>query len=135
MYGDMGIVQYSYYTVEHVTHLVDNSNANVDFIYQAGDFGYGDDRDPMFYEVSWDLFFTQMQLPMTKVPYMVAPGNHEENCGSDICNFYASNFTVFNNRFNMPASQSGAVNNMWFSFNYGNIHFISISTETDYPNW
>ena len=34
----------------------------------------------------------------------------------------------------MPAVESGAVNNMWFSFDYGLVHFISIDTEVDYPN-
>ena len=129
----MGIVQYAYETVRHVSNYIDNNS--VDFIYQAGDYGYGDDRDPMYYEVSWDLFFTQMQLAMTSIPYMAAVGNHEHSCGSDTCDFYANNFTVYNNRFNMPAAESGAVNNLWYSFNYGNVHFISISTETDFPNW
>jgi len=88
----------------------------------------------MFYELSWDLFFDQMTLAMTQVPYMAAPGNHEENCGSSICDVYANNFTVYNNRFRMPYEESGATSNMWFSFNYANVHFVSISTETDFPN-
>ena len=33
----------------------------------------------------------------------------------------------------MPAVESGAVNNMWFSFDYGLVHFISVDTETGYP--
>lgn len=133
MYGDMGIVQYSYYTVEHVSKMVDEWD--IDFIYHSGDMGYGDDRASMYYELCWNLFFAQLSIPMTKVPYMVAPGNHEESCGSDSCHFYANNFTVYNHRFKMPYEESGAPTNMWFSFDYANVHFITISTETDFPDW
>lgn len=43
-----------------------------------------------------------------------------------------SNFTAYNGRFHMPAEESGGVLNMWYSFNYENVHFISIDTETGY---
>jgi hypothetical protein len=78
MYGDMGIFEYSYETVVRITQLV--NNGHIDMIYHSGDFGYGDDRQPAFYELSWDLFFHQMQLVMTKIPYMVTVGNHEVRC-------------------------------------------------------
>lgn len=136
IYGDMGIFEYSYHTVQHVSTLVGESDLNIDLIYQSGDYGYGNDRDAMYYETSWNMFFDQMTLPMRKVPYMTAPGNHEADCGHAECNFYASNFTVYNSRFRMPSEESGAPagQNMWFSFNYGNVHWVTISTETDFPN-
>jgi len=34
----------------------------------------------------------------------------------------------------MPARQSGGINNMYFSFDYGQVHFISVDTEVGYPN-
>lgn len=34
----------------------------------------------------------------------------------------------------MPSKPSGGVGNMWYSFNYQNLHIINIDTETDYPN-
>lgn len=35
----------------------------------------------------------------------------------------------------MPSKKaSGGVGNMWYSFNYQNLHIININTETDYPN-
>jgi hypothetical protein len=43
------------------------------------------------------------------------------------------NFTAYLHRFRMPFAESGAVNNMWHSFDYGLVHFVSISTETDFP--
>jgi acid phosphatase type 7 len=47
---------------------------------------------------------------------MTTPGNHES--------FY--NWTAFNNRYKMP--QNGN-ENFWFSFDYGNVHTVSLSTE------
>ncbi len=44
-----------------------------------------------------------------------------------------SNFTSYNHRYRMPSQESGGVLNMHYSFNYGNIHFISLDTETGYP--
>jgi acid phosphatase len=34
----------------------------------------------------------------------------------------------------MPGEESGGVGNFWYSFDYGNAHFISIDGETDYAN-
>jgi hypothetical protein len=44
-----------------------------------------------------------------------------------------SNFTSYNGRFRMPSKESGGVLNMHYSFNYGNVHFISIDSETGFP--
>ena len=33
----------------------------------------------------------------------------------------------------MPWKESGGVNNMWHSYDYSNVHFIMMDTETDYP--
>ena len=41
------------------------------------------------------------------------------------------NFTAFDHRFNMPSN--GAAN-MWYSFDYGGVHYVAINTETDFPN-
>jgi hypothetical protein len=35
----------------------------------------------------------------------------------------------------MPSKASGGAKNMWYSFNLGLIHFVVISTETDYPGY
>jgi len=44
------------------------------------------------------------------------------------------NFTAYNHRYRMPANESGSNTNMFYSFDYSFVHFISISSETDYPN-
>lgn len=47
---------------------------------------------------------------------MTTPGNHES--------FY--NWTAFTNRYKMPLNGN---ENFWFSYDYGNVHMISLSTE------
>jgi acid phosphatase len=34
----------------------------------------------------------------------------------------------------MPGHESGGVGNMWYSFDYGLVHFVAISSETDFPS-
>jgi hypothetical protein len=42
------------------------------------------------------------------------------------------NFTAYRSRFRMPYNIASKGENMWYSWNYRNIHFVSISTETDF---
>ena len=63
-------------------------------------------------------------------------GNHESACNEAtpaVCTEGQRNFTSYRERYRMPAVESGAVNNMYFSFDYGLVHFISIDTEVGYP--
>ena len=50
---------------------------------------------------------------------MTTPGNHE--------GFY--NWTAFSNRYKMPHERSGGYGNFWYSYDYGNVHVTSLSTE------
>jgi hypothetical protein len=43
-----------------------------------------------------------------------------------------SNFSAYNTRWNMPSAHSAGTQNMWYSFDYGAVHFTSIDTETDF---
>ncbi len=43
-----------------------------------------------------------------------------------------SNFSSYNARWNMPSSHSDGVENMWYSYDYGAVHFTAINTETDF---
>src|ERR1051326_5078173 len=45
-----------------------------------------------------------------------------------------TNFTGFRNHFPMPSHQSGGVENFWYSWDYGMVHFVQVNTETDFPN-
>jgi hypothetical protein len=72
---------------------------------------------------------------------MVTVGNHETECHSPACLLspfkknHLGNYTAYNARFKMPSAESQGVKNMWYSFEYGPIHFTTISSETDYPNF
>jgi hypothetical protein len=43
-----------------------------------------------------------------------------------------NNFSAYNARFAMPSLESGGVMNMWYSWDWGPVHFTSINTETDF---
>lgn len=71
---------------------------------------------------------------------MVSVGNHESECHSPACLLHhkeyglpLSNFSAYNARWNMPSAASGGAANMWYSFNFGPVHFVSLNSETDFP--
>lgn len=68
----------------------------------------------------WDNFFREMENATARVPYMVAAGNHEH--------YY--NFSGYRTRFTMPGL-AAATGNLWYSFDYGGVHFAVFSTEHD----
>lgn len=86
-----------------------------DAIIHAGDFAY--DMDSENGKVG-DEFMNQIQPIAAYVPYMTCPGNHEE----------ANNFSDYRARFSMPGGTEG----LFYSFNMGPVHFVSISTEVYY---
>ncbi|KKA30953.1 hypothetical protein TD95_001328 [Thielaviopsis punctulata] len=120
----------------------------------------------VLYESNWDLWQQWMNPITSKVPYMTMPGNHEASCAEfdgannimtaylnddkpdssapkkDL-NYYSCppsqrNFTAYQNRFRMPGSETNGVGSMWYSFDYGLAHFVSLDGETDYaysPEW
>jgi len=144
IYGDLG------YGVEgnavETRAQLDRVAAEYDWVLHVGDIGYADDyylHDPLTfgYEKVYDGYMNWIQNVSATKAYMVLPGNHEGECHSPICLVDSSigdklrNFTAYNSRFRMPAQESLASGaNMWFSFNYGSVHFIAVDTETDYPN-
>lgn len=98
----------------------------------CGDISYANDH-PLRYEDTWNSWFSSMQPAMARIPYMVAPGNHESWCRNPLCASQTANFTTFKEKFRMPGNESGSTTNMFYSFDYYNIHFIAIDTENDYP--
>eukprot|EP01087_Luapelamoeba_hula_P008112 TRINITY_DN2011_c0_g1_i1.p1 TRINITY_DN2011_c0_g1~~TRINITY_DN2011_c0_g1_i1.p1 ORF type:complete len:443 (+),score=71.85 TRINITY_DN2011_c0_g1_i1:1274-2602(+) len=123
-FGDMGITN-SHSTIASLAAL----GKDVDFYYHVGDISYANDRHSDLYETVWTAWFQNMTNIMPFSPYMVLPGNHEAKSGAPLLP-WSENFEVFNQRFRMPSDKG---NNMWYSFNYKNIHFVSMSTETDFP--
>jgi predicted MPP superfamily phosphohydrolase len=92
---------------------------NYNFILHTGDLPYAWKGQ----ENKWDEWGRLVEPLSSKVPYMVTPGNHEDNY----------NFMSYKNRFsNITGVNSQSNNNLYYSFNYGHIHFISLSTEHPY---
>lgn len=100
------------------------------------------------YEALLNTYYQQMEGLTAYKQYMVSPGNHEANCNNggtsdkknnitytaDMCFEGQTNFTGLRNHFRMPAEESGGVGPMWYSFDYGLVHFVSINTETDFED-
>ncbi|KAJ9581518.1 hypothetical protein L9F63_023309, partial [Diploptera punctata] len=111
IFGDMG-----YKNATSLPYLTtDVSKKMYDAIFHLGDIAYdlymGNGRVA-------DKFMELIQPIAAHVPYMVCPGNHEEY----------KNYRHYKKLFKMPGTSEG----LWYSFNLGPAHFISISTEVYY---
>jgi hypothetical protein len=114
----------------------------------VGDIGYIDDsfahaggQFHFVYEETYSGYMNWLQNLSSNIPYMVSPGNHESECHIDTCllkekeyGLRLNNFTAFNHRWHMPHATSGGALNMWYSFNQGLVHWVSLNTETDFPS-
>jgi len=116
-----------------------------DMVWHLGDIAYADDAfgHALFgfsYETCYNGFMNWMQNLSATMPYMVSVGNHESECHSPGCFLHPSkggalgNFSAYNTRWHMPSAESGGAMSMWYSWNYGPVHFISVNTETDFPD-
>jgi phosphodiesterase/alkaline phosphatase D-like protein len=83
------------------------------FLVHAGDLSYADGL-----ESRWDTWGNMIQPLSSHVPWMVAAGNHE----------IFDLFVTYQNRFRMPPN--GDKGNLFYSFNYGLVHHITLDSET-----
>jgi UDP-2,3-diacylglucosamine pyrophosphatase LpxH len=90
----------------------------IDAILHVGDIAYDmkDDNGK-----KGDKFLKMIQPIASRIPYQVIPGNHEQE--EDL------QYKQYNHRFNMIDSKTGDVNNHFYSFNIGLVHFIGINTQ------
>ncbi|TDH69901.1 hypothetical protein CCR75_006261 [Bremia lactucae] len=143
VYGDMGTEANSIATNKYVNALT----GKVEFIYHIGDISYADNdfltaktAFGFFYEELFNKFMNSLTNVMRHLAYMVVVGNHEAECHSPTCLLSDSkqrqlgNYSAYNARFRMPSPESNGALNMWYSFDYGSVHFTTISSETDFPN-
>ncbi len=112
-----------------------------DFYLHLGDIAYGD-----FYylltNASYEGILNEWQCRMQSITagkaYMTLPGNHDVTCRdpviSDLCPNMEQNFSTYLHRWYMAGDEDGGFQNMWYSFDYGQAHFIIIDTETDFPD-
>lgn len=135
--GDMGVTN-SADTIAVLQRSL--SEKSLEWVYHVGDISYADDRDEIgsnpLYDIVYDQFLDDIEGISSTKPYMVLPGNHDAGChgyGNLGCLDVHVNYTYFRDRFRMPHQQSGSNTNMWYSFDYSLVHFVSLSTETDYP--
>jgi len=131
--GDMGIRESSGVSASMIKHM-DTYN----WVLDVGDLGYADDYILYLsnYEQVYSDFMDEIENISSTYPFMVLPGNHEATCNEAtpiVCDKSLQNFTAYRTRWRMPSDESGGTQNMWHSFDYGPIHFVQISTETDFP--
>lgn len=129
IYGDMG-TNNSGDTISDVLAL--SSNDEIDFYIHLGDISYANDH-PLRYENIWNQWFSDMEPATSHKPYMVSVGNHESWCRNPVCAIQTLNFTTYKEKFRMPGPECGTYTNMFYSYDYYNVHYISISTESDFP--
>uniref|UniRef100_A0A2A4JZY1 Purple acid phosphatase n=1 Tax=Heliothis virescens TaxID=7102 RepID=A0A2A4JZY1_HELVI len=111
IYGDLGNAN-----AQSLPYLQDETERNhFDLILHVGDFAYNLEYSNA---LVGDEFMRQIQPIAAIVPYMTCPGNHE----------HAYNFSNYASRFSMPGRDSS----LFYSFDVGPVHFVSISTEVYY---
>ena len=140
-------------TVEALAALL----SEYDFLWHPGDIAYADywlkeeyqgylpnltiSDGYKVYEQILNAFYNQIQPFSSLKPYMVGPGNHEADCDNGgyktwtnlICLPGQTNFEGFNSHWRMPSALLGGTKNMWYSFDYGLVHYVQFDTETDFP--
>eukprot|EP01062_Namystynia_karyoxenos_P062540 TRINITY_DN5543_c0_g2_i1.p1 TRINITY_DN5543_c0_g2~~TRINITY_DN5543_c0_g2_i1.p1 ORF type:complete len:447 (+),score=165.48 TRINITY_DN5543_c0_g2_i1:86-1426(+) len=117
----------------------------LDFIWHVGDIAYADDAFShkgcvlrSCYERVYNGFMNWMQNVSSVMAYMVTPGNHESECHDPLCIIdpwvkkALGNFSAYNARYHMPSAGTGGRASMWYSFDYGPVHFVGTNTETDF---
>ncbi|KAJ4961896.1 hypothetical protein NE237_021806 [Protea cynaroides] len=114
------------------------------FISHIGDISYA-----RGYSWLWDTFFTQIEPVASAVPYHVCIGNHEydwplQPWKPDWAKMYGTDGggecgVPYSLKFNMPGNSSvptgtraPATRNLYYSFDAGVVHFVYMSTETDF---
>ena len=135
IFGDLGVDngQGSEYTLPHLRQLA--RSREVDLFWHVGDLAYADDHADTSYtyeQIMEGWFHNMTEGIWTETPYMLCPGNHE-NAGGRNSTESQKNFTSYRERFNMPHAYSGSQTNMFYSFEFENVHFINIDTESSFP--
>ncbi|RWR73001.1 Phosphoesterase domain-containing protein [Cinnamomum micranthum f. kanehirae] len=155
LFGDLGTsVPYTTFvhtqdesksTVKWILRDIEALGNKPAFVSHIGDISYA-----RGYSWLWDSFFTQIEPIASKVPYHVCIGNHEYDWPLQpwkpdwASNLYGKDGggecgVPYSFRFNMPGNSSfatgtssPATQNLYYSFDAGVVHFVYMSTETDF---
>eukprot|EP01100_Stratorugosa_tubuloviscum_P008521 TRINITY_DN355_c0_g4_i2.p1 TRINITY_DN355_c0_g4~~TRINITY_DN355_c0_g4_i2.p1 ORF type:complete len:429 (-),score=175.61 TRINITY_DN355_c0_g4_i2:512-1747(-) len=107
--GDVGTTQHSNSTING---LIQNPSINITLL--VGDLSYADGNQPV-----WDTFAEMIEPHAKNVAWMFLVGNHENE-------FHNNQFLAYKQRYQTA---------FYYSFDYSYVHFIILSSETDYsPN-
>ena len=112
-FGDHGLSD----EAQNTANLV-RSFKNAELVILAGDISYANGEQSV-----WDDYANNYQSTMSNIPWMMAPGNHENETA------YGYGFDAYETRFEMPSNSN---TDLWHSFDYGGVHFVAISTEHPY---
>lgn len=155
LFGDMGTAtpystfyrtqQESIATVKWINRDIEALGDKPALISHIGDISYA-----RGYSWIWDTFFNQIEPIASKAPYHVCIGNHEydwplqpwkPDWASTIYNTDGGGEcgVPYSLKFNMPGNSSEptstrapATRNLYYSFDFGVVHFVYISTETNF---
>ncbi|XP_027097832.1 probable inactive purple acid phosphatase 2 [Coffea arabica] len=155
LFGDMGTStpyttfdrtqEESSSTLKWISRDIDAIGDKPAFVSHIGDISYA-----RGYSWLWDNFFNQIEPVASKVPYHVCIGNHEYDWPSQpwkpdwASSVYGKDGggecgVPYSLRFNMPGNSSEltgtrapATKNLYYSFDFGVVHFVYMSTETNF---
>lgn len=155
LYGDMGTsTPYSTYrrtqeesvsTIKWIARDIEALGDKPAMISHIGDISYA-----RGYSWVWDHFFNQIEPVASKVPYHVCIGNHEYDWplqpwkpdwamyiyakdGGGECGVpYSLKFNMPGNSSESTGSRAPPTRNLYYSFDYGVVHFVYLSTETNF---
>ncbi|KAF7827995.1 putative inactive purple acid phosphatase 2 [Senna tora] len=153
LFGDMGTATpYSTFlrtqdesisTMKWILRDVEALGEKPAFISHIGDISYA-----RGYSWLWDQFFTQIEPVAAKLAYHVCIGNHEYDWplqpwkpdwasygkdGGGECGVpYSLKFNMPGNSSEPTGTEAPATRNLYYSFDMGAVHFVYISTETNF---
>ncbi len=111
-----------------------SANKETDLWIWLGDNVYPDGRDEEYQAYVFDSVWGYKKI-MTYLPFMPTPGNHDYNVISPVTGSVAplSQTGPYLNMVDPPINgEAGGVasgTKLYYSFNYGNVHFVSINSE------
>jgi len=108
VYGDTQIYDERHAYV--VNRIVEDSDLNTAFILKPGDH-----TEEGTSEKSWSKFFESAYPLSSQIPYYMVLGNHERNS------------QLYYRAFELP-SGGGDYSKRWYSFDYGNSHFVTLDS-------
>lgn len=117
--GDVGATEYSNETIEGLMNL--RTSQGLDHILHAGDLSYANNYNPG--GPVWDRYGEYIEPLAAYTPYNPSVGNHE----------VVDSFIGFRLRYglmDLEAHSKGG--DFYWSYNFGNVHVIMLSSQTEY---